>query len=423
MIAILGTIEQDQVIAGLAASGLAESGRLVVISVEAIRLRVGDRWRMKEPTVWEFARREFRTLFSPVDQLLRLNDCCYLLVQPDQAPACAQGRSINFLRNILHFFLGESTLPDMSVGRVVRIHNGEVTQQPLTIEELALAERAVPGLDMTVKALSEGVSTASTSDVERPLVVHFKSFPVWSRTKNAIVSHRLRPEVFARSDNGGLQRMDAADASIREIIGVDLIVLDEALSRLANAAPGAKFGIHAPMHISTMNSMPGRQAVFARLAAAPPDVSKRLAISLRGLAGAPRIVLDMAVGTLLPFVLGVVGQAPSLEFDASAWQRARLSAISIDLSLAPAAARGDLPRVLGRFAANASGVAAGLIGHGISTRAEAFAAWSAGFTDLSGEFLGDAADLPGPMRFEAQDLYRKRAAPVRPPLPQVEKAH
>ncbi len=407
MTAILGPIEQGEALAGLAAGGMAESGRLVAISVETIRLRTGHRWAAEEPTVWEFAQREFGRLFGPVDQLVRLDACSYLLVQPDQAPACGQGRAINLLRNILQFFLGESTLPDMAVGRVVRVHKGEVIQQPLTREEVALAERAAPRAELVPKAPPEGVAAVPVADGERRLVVQFQLFPVWSRTKNAIVSHRLKPEVYVRSDKSQLERFDPSDASIREIIGVDLVVLDEALNRLAGAAPEARFGLHAPMHISTMNSMSGRQAVFARLAAAPPDVSKRLAISLRGLAGAPRVVLDMAVGTLLPFVLGVVGQAPSPDFDASAWQGARLSAISIDLAHVVADERCDLARILGRFAANASGMACGLIGHGISTRAEALAAWSAGFTDLSGKFLGDHFDVTRPMRFEPQDLYRQ----------------
>jgi hypothetical protein len=420
MITVIGTVDNDAVLERLAAGELAEAGRLVVISVEAIRQKVGPRWGVKEPTIWEFAHREFKRLFGPVDQLVKLNDCSYLLSQPNLLPAAAQGRAINFLRNILQFFLGQSILPEMAVGRVVRLHNGEVTQQPLSADELALAERAAARFESVAETHEDGVSSVAKLDVGRPFVISFQLHPIWSRTKNAIVSHRLRPEVQEDSGDGVMHRVDPAKASIREIISVDLFVLDEAIKRLANAPPEGRFGLHAPLHIATMNSTVGRQAVFARLSAAPPDVCKRLVIGLRGLAGAPRVVMDMAVGTLLPFVRGVVGQAPSPEFDASVWHGARLSAISFDLALLPLAERIDLPRVLGSFASKASGVAAGLIGHGIASRAEALIAWSAGFTDLSGDFIGDGVDLSRPMRFEAQDLYRTRASPIRPPLQRSE---
>ncbi len=60
MITVIGTVDNDAVLERLAAGELAEAGRLVVISVEAIRQKVGPRWGVKEPTIWEFAHREFK---------------------------------------------------------------------------------------------------------------------------------------------------------------------------------------------------------------------------------------------------------------------------------------------------------------------------------------------------------------------------
>jgi hypothetical protein len=407
MVQILGAVEEDAVLAALADSGQVEAGRVVVISVEAIRERVGDRWPTKQSNVCEFAQREFTRLFDPADQLVRLNDCSYLLVQPNQlSAAAAQGRAISFLRTILQFFLGQSAPSDLFVGRVIQVRDGAVTHEDLTAEELALAERAARRAQTADAHAAKDSSSLGASRGPRNFEVLFESQPIWSCKKNAIVSYRLKPDVCESADRGFLRPVDLERASVSELVGIDLIVLDEAIRMLGDAEPNAKFGLHAPLHLSTMNSSTGRQAVFARLSAAPPGDCKRLALNFQGLDGAPRVVLDMAVATLMPFVLGVVGQAPHLEFEASAWRGARLSAISYDLATLHPSAGHNLSDALGRFAAGAEGVAGGLVIHGVSTRAEALAAWAAGFTALSGEFLGDAADKLRPMRFEPPDLYR-----------------
>jgi hypothetical protein len=406
MVPVFGTAEEDAIIESLASNGLVEAGQVVVISIDAIRERVGARWPMRQPTVWEFAQREFRRQFTPRDQLLQLNDGCYMLVQPGQIPSAAQGRAINFLRDLLQFFLGESAKANIRVGRVVGVRDGEVLQEPLTPQEFDLAERAAPRADMAGDGPLAGVATVAAGGA-RNFAVRFSSDPIWSRKKNAIVSYRLKPDVYERLPDDDFRPVDVAQASTREIVGIDLIVLEEALNLLDSAEPNAKFGLHAPLHISTMNSSLGRQAVFARLSAAPKETSGRLAICLEGLGGAPRFVLDTAVATLLPFVLGVVGQAPDLEFDPRAWRGARLSAIACDLATLRPGPGLNLPEALARFAASAESVAGSLIAHGISTRAEALAAWAADFAVLSGPFLGEKVDALRPIRFEAADLYRQ----------------
>jgi hypothetical protein len=408
MVAVLGTVEEETVLAALADSGQVETGRVVIISFEAIRERVGARWATKQSNVWEYVQREFSRVFNPADQLIRLNDCCLLLVQPEQLTAsAAQGRAIGFLRNILQFFLGRSAPPDISVGRVVSVRDGKVTHEALTAEEVALAERAAQHASAAAESQAQEAPAVAASGQQRNFVVLFESHPIWSCKKNAIVSYRLKPDAYRSADRGFLRPVDLAGASVSEIVGIDLIVLDEAIRLMASAEPNAKFGLHAPLHLSTMNSTQGRQAVFARLSAAPASDCKRLAINLQGLDGAPRVVLDMAVATLMPFVLGVVGQAPHLEFDTTAWRGARLSAISFDLAdLRPPRGHG-LPETMARFAAAAEGVAGGLVMHGITNRAEALAAWAAGFAGISGNFLGEAIETLRPMRFEPPDLYRR----------------
>jgi hypothetical protein len=320
----------------------------------------------------------------------------------------------------------------MSVGRVVQIKDGAVIQEYLTGPELAVAQRAAPRSERSpargaaappLRNVSSPASPAQGASALPPAVasaaarfiVDFALHPVWSQKKNAIVSYRMKPTVCEPGEDGLLRGVDPNQTTIRELIGIDLIILDKAIKLLAGAPNEAKFGLYAPMHISTMNSTIGREAVFARLSATPPDICKRLAIALRGLAGTPRVVLDTAVGTLLPFVLGVVGQAPHLEFDPTIWRGARMSAISFDLASLEADEKNKLADALGRLAAGAESVVGTLIAHGVSTRAEALAAWAAGFAVLSGPFLSDSTDVLKPRRFEPSDLYKTLRQIAKPP--------
>jgi hypothetical protein len=218
----------------------------------------------------------------------------------------------------------------------------------------------------------------------------------------------LKPLVFVHEgpDLMGPANLDVA--TTHEIVGVDLIVLEEALDTLSRARAGGRFGVHADIHISSLSTSAGRQALLSRLSAAGREAARRLVVELVGLGlGVPPAVLDAAVASLTPFTLGVVARAPSLATDMRAWRSAHLAAVSYDLADLPPADGVAMGEAMGRFAAQAAPVARGVIAHSATTRAQALAAWAAGFTDISGDVLSESgAGSFMPMRFAPEDLYR-----------------
>ena len=380
---------------------LLDQGLLAVVSVEAIRSRAGARWSQKQETVWEFAEREFRRDFAVADQIVRLDDIHYLLVQPEETPYRAQGRAINFLREVLEFFLGCSTAADVLVGRVKRIAADMVEHALLPIDEIAAALASpVPKSPLDqAGARRKGAGPGVQGD---PGALAFITQPIWAVQKRAVASYRLRPlcpPVDCRADG-------ANDTCTRAIVEFDLQIVDRALHILKEQRE-KRFGLHIPIQIRTLNSIPGRQAVLARLRRSVVPTGEALVVCLQGLdAGVPRMVLETAVSALRPACLGVVARAPSLWTDVSAWRGARLSAVSFDFNDAPPGDDAELSQALSRFAANAAGVGSTLIGHSLTSRARVIAAWAAGFTHLSGDVLEQRAALPfTPVRFEAASLY------------------
>lgn len=407
MIASLNSAHAGAVLEKVASSRLVQDGCVVLLSLDAVRLAAGARWPAKQTAVYEYAEREFDKHFSTVDQFIRVSDSAYLLVQPHHPHSGGLGRGLRLLRDILEFFLGRASPEDLRIGIVTQLEGSLIQHRPLGGQQDFGADIGEARSWAATDAPSPPPSVPINKTSARKLLLDFKFHAVWSRKKNAIVSNRLKPAVYESLESGERRPLTRL-LGVREQTGVDLMVLDEALSQLG-IEQGAKFGLHAPVHISTLNSAEGRQAVFARLAAANRENCSRLAICLAGLQDVPRVVLDPAVAALRPFVLGVVGQAPSLSFDASIWRGSRLAAVSLDLTKAADTAPLKLQKELERFTKRAESVSSDLILHGVISRTEAVLGWGAGFTELSGPFLGDNDEPCRPIRFASKDLYRANA--------------
>jgi hypothetical protein len=249
-------------------------------------------------------------------------------------------------------------------------------------------------------------------DTREPPTTVFLTQPIWAVRQRAIASFRLRALMFA--DDGRAEAREGApgEATTREVIARDLQVLDRALAILADSE--ARFGLYAPIRIRTLNSIPGRQAVLARLRSSQVRTREALVLCLQGLdPGVPLMVLETAVAALRPFCLGVAGRALSLGANLSAWTGARLSAVAFDFNDLRPEDEAELPQALSRFAAMAAGLGATLVGDSLTTRAQVIAAWASGFTHLSGDVL-ESRTGPSlkPIRFDAADLYLDRKPPL-----------
>jgi EAL domain-containing protein (putative c-di-GMP-specific phosphodiesterase class I) len=411
MVSVLQSAQRQALIEKVLAEGVNHAGHVLVISVQSIRDRAGERWPMRQESVIEFAEREFGKTFDSSDQFVVLEDARFLLVQANTPPLAAQGRAMNLLREILTFFLGGVSPEDMRISRVTALCDGELQQEPMTRADFEAAETAsaMTEAEGAVAVPIEAPVSAKTPRNVPPFDLLFITQPVWSLRKKAIVTYRLKPLIFTNAPDGAPMPTDLSRATTAQIIQIDLCVLDEAFQTFEQSPSGARFGLHVPLHLATLNSTGGSQAVLKRLHAARMETTRRLIIELHGLDdGVPHSVLDKAVSILRPVTLGVVGLARTLGVNPGAWAGSRLSAIAFDLTDVPEPTAGfDLMASLNRFAAAAGRAAGSVIAHSVTTRAEALMAWSSGFTELGGDlFATPHTDQMSSIRFQASDLYR-----------------
>lgn len=256
-----------------------EQGRVQLISVDAIQSRSGARWPLRQDAVSGFVKRQFRKDFLGGDLVTQVSETCFLLIQPATEQYEAEAKAISLLSEVLRFFLGASEPADLRVGTVSAIQEGSIVHA--AVKAGALGARPLQGGGEPLAN-----STGEAGPVMRKIVreeearsrklvgdseysVSFVLEPIWSVEKRAIVSHRLKPVLYEHTSEGET-RADPTGLSRKDQIRADIIIVSEAARLLTEAPQGHRFGIHVPVHHSTVCSTAGRQALLWRLESLGP---------------------------------------------------------------------------------------------------------------------------------------------------------
>lgn len=383
-------------------------GYMIIISVEAIRERTAERWWAKQDAVWDFAQRQFEKSFPRSDAIRKLNDVEYLIVQASDEGAAAQFKAIDFLKSILTFFLGVSTLSQLNLGVVKSIKDGVIDADPLSQDQIQAVTCA--GLGVSSPA-AEASRTHPPNQflgklkLDRAYEILVSIDPIWNVYKQAVASYHLRPLVF-EDTNGGRRPIDVDEISLNDLLGVDLAILKSAAAAIREGqAEGHAFALHVPIHFRCLRSLSCRSEM-ARLLPLFADIRKFLAFSILGVPdGAPKGALAEAISALRPHGLGVLMQPSSMNGEVRRWHGLGLSGVAYDF-IDEVQTGAEVVNRTKEFGMICNGVATALIGHAISTRPMLLAAWGAGFTHISGAPISDKfPDVRAAVRFLPADIY------------------
>jgi hypothetical protein len=307
-LAVLNAAALDDLIGQFGNATLIAKGALLVLSVESIRERSGGRWPVRQETVREFTERQFQKYFQPSDQLVRLDDVHFLVVQPLESGFGAQARALKLLGDVLVFFLGASAGRDMRLSRVTRISSDGVEVTPVEVSDADLARLATMDwgvgstkrddrADLNLPAGSVGprmavidvakVNVKAALKGDRSYEAMFVIEPIWSIRHRAVVSHLLRPLIFELQAD---RRVDAnlANASPGDLVRLDLAVLAEATRIFREEGAGKHFALHIPIHHGSLAVATSRLTLLAALERVQPGAASSVVVVLSGLAaGAP----------------------------------------------------------------------------------------------------------------------------------------
>jgi len=398
------------------------AGQVQLVSVAAIRETVGDRWVRHQPLVEDFVTRAFQRNATEDDLIVRVNDTDFLLIQPSRTPMGALSRSSVLLRETLTFFLGAAEAENIHISVVDRIGDAGLEATRVTGDQLeaAAAERTgdlAQSRDGSAPWERFGVARPPRKmvTVKRPgqgdMQIMFHLDPVWHVAREAVVSFIVRTVVVQQTPGGEVEPVDVTELTPGASAALNIqrmIFIDELLG---SDPSGPAFAVHCPISLIALSYSGARTAVLGELRRLVRGGRReRLIIELIHLPeGLPESRLSEAIAQVRPYARAVVARAPSLATDVSLWARCGVRAVVHETpSGGPDACEKVLLAALPGAAERArqAGLMVGL--YGVRSGSIALAAWSAGFSHLSGDHItGRVGSDPVAQRFTVTNLYRK----------------
>jgi hypothetical protein len=125
----------------LAGSGLLERRSVIIISVDAVQARTGDRWPRKRDDVWGYVSRKCEEYLSVTDIRQKVSDTDFLLGISTEAGVAAQAISLKILEEVLNFFLGEARTEDLKLKVVTAIDGDGLACEDVDLAQVAAARR------------------------------------------------------------------------------------------------------------------------------------------------------------------------------------------------------------------------------------------------------------------------------------------
>ena len=137
----LVSADAETQIARFADPSLLHSGKVNLISLEAVQHRLGDRWLQKREQVFAFAEKVLERAIGAGGVYLRISDTDFFIIQPDLGRFAGQAACLRQLREILIHFLGDADPAATGVLQVTKISRGRLEAQPI---DIAAAEASLP---------------------------------------------------------------------------------------------------------------------------------------------------------------------------------------------------------------------------------------------------------------------------------------
>ncbi|MEO6341058.1 MAG: hypothetical protein ABIO39_13535 [Caulobacteraceae bacterium] len=374
-----------EVLNRLAEAGLVERGCVVMLSLDAIRDRLGDRWERRRDQVWDSAMAHIEKRLTPRDVSARVGET-------DIAIAILAGREeaqtvgLKCLQELLIFFLGSYSPNDMKVQFVTSISGEHIActhiEPPLGLMEDAAPMASAPAPAGKPAAGSGASAPWSTMSFTRgnvtqtldqallletllsirrpgePATIGMAVHPVWT---DGATGRRASPYL-------------RANFTLAEQLAVDKATLEFASQVLQ--IDGAALVV--PVSFEVASSSRGRALLSSWIGEHSAAIGSRIILELVHLsAGTPRgRLLEVAAG-LAARVPRIMARAEPSRAMVALLQDCRIAGVSLDCS---GTSREDLPGLLKAFGRAAKSIAPVLCALGIPNAEAAETAREAGFS-------------------------------------------
>ena len=231
-------------------AGLAAQGRVFALSLEPVKLLLGDRWEARRDHIWDAAERTLERRLPPPDVFMRVDDITFVAAVASRDAYDGQVLCADILRGLLSFFLGRNADDDVVLKRVASLDGGGL--QCVQIDPFA--PRPPTSSQDTPPAPSRGpedwtpplagrrhMALVQTASLE-PVEVAFEIVPVWRLDTESIGAFRIARDVA-----------NPAALSPAQLEAVDRATVDFLLPLLDEyRREGGVFALIAPLSFPTL---------------------------------------------------------------------------------------------------------------------------------------------------------------------------
>lgn len=328
----------------LEGSPLIAEGRVALISLEAVRERMADRWPYKREQVWEQIERCIQRQMGALVMSARVTDTDFVVAQPQVERYAAHAGCLSVLREILTFFLGEARTADLRLREVTSLSGGVIDGRkvdPRTVMVEAAKAQAASAAPAPSVVVPEIAAEDASPDRWSPFVagdgrrlkVSCRIHPVFELRELRLVGHRLEPRVSDMRTGNFLDGQGVTLLSPGDRERVDLATIARGVSRLRATEQNSRQPLlMLPAAFTTLGSTRGRIALSQALREARIDDATRIVCEIHELDGAPSARLLEAVSLVRPFCYATVGQVRDDRRSIEAAARGGLGGVVLDLA-------------------------------------------------------------------------------------------
>lgn len=313
---------------------LLSEGKISIIALDAIVDRLGKRWAMRQPQVYDHVDRTLERYLGLDGYFLRVSETDYIICQPHLSRFAGQAAAIRYLREILSHFLGESHLADHGVHEVSAISSNALEANRVDARRVEVAELH----EEQARKAAEAVEAPRTVDRWTPftaadgrtLRVSCALEPVFELKSFGRIGFRLSRRVLVVDTDEELPPGALANLSRSDILRIDLATIARGIDRLHAAGTEERQpSLIVPVSFTSLSSQAGRHKIVDMLKEANEFVSRGVICEVHDIEGVPQVALLSAVSLIRPFALFVVGYLNQTSQSLSQLKGAGLQAISL----------------------------------------------------------------------------------------------
>ncbi|HLY78111.1 MAG TPA: hypothetical protein VKQ70_01970 [Caulobacteraceae bacterium] len=309
------TADAQKALERIQSSTLLGEGKVCLMSLDAIRERLGPRWIARRDRVYDHAQQSLRRALGPHGFFLRVSEADFLVAQPGIGRVAGQALCLYCLREVLTYFLGEALLSDVIVHEVTSIDGGRIAAQTLDAQAVDAEALTLPPVAPTPPATP--ASSLISQDRWTPFVAHdgqrlrasCQLEPVIQLKTYGRIGYRMRRRILTLPAERPLSRADQQKLTAADLERIDFATLARGLNRLELESDRERQpSLVLPVSFTTLSSKRGRAMLAEFFRAAQESVQRGLICEVCDIEGVPPSTLLAVTSLMRPFCLFIVGR-------------------------------------------------------------------------------------------------------------------